>query len=202
MRYSKKSNIKNMNWETLLSVGDSITIGSRSYLGYPEYCGWFLSGETKKKWNVINHAVAGYTNIDLVRSIDKNYQNLKSAKPDIATILIGTNDLKSNTSLKPFKLTYEQLVIKIQLIVGNNNIVVIEIPKLMNDVMLPYNIEMNSLIVEYNKIINSIARENGLKHIELSYSESLFYDGVHLNELGSENIGMQLSNYILKLRRS
>ncbi len=191
-----------MNWETILSVGDSITIGSRSYLGYPEYCGFFLSEETKKKWNVINHAVAGYTIIDLVRNIDKNYHNLKTAKPDIATILIGTNDLKSNTSLRIFKLTYEQLVIKIRLVVGNNNIVLIELPNLMNGVMLPYNIEMNNLIVEYNKIIRSIAQENGLKHIELAYNDSLFYDGVHLNELGSENVGLQLSNYILKSRRN
>lgn len=190
-----------MNWETLLSVGDSITIGSRSYIGYPEYCGWFLSNETKKKWNVINHATAGFTTIDLVRSIDKNYDNLKSTKPDIASILIGTNDLKSNTSLRLFRLTYEQLVTKVRLIVGTNNIVLIEIPKLMNDVMLPYNIEMNNLIVEYNKIIISIAQEKGLKHIELTYNDKLFYDGVHLNEEGSENIGMQLSNFILKQRR-
>lgn len=41
-----------MNWETLLCMGDSITIGSRSYLGYPEYAGHYLSTETNKKWNV------------------------------------------------------------------------------------------------------------------------------------------------------
>lgn len=190
-----------MNWETILSVGDSITIGSRSYLGYPEYCGGFLSEETQKKWNVLNHATAGYTTIDLVRSIDRNYSNLKCAKPDIATILIGTNDLKLSTSLKIFKSTYEQLVTKITLIVGNN-IILIEIPKLMEGVMLPYNIGMNSLISEYNKIIHSIAQENGLRCLELEYENSFFYDGVHLNELGSEKIGMQISNYILKLRRS
>lgn len=190
-----------MNWETLLCVGDSITIGSRSYLGYPEYCGGFLSDETKKKWNVLNHAVAGYTTIDLVRSIDRNYNHLKSAKPDIATVMIGTNDLKSNTSLKLFKLSYELLVVKMRLLIGNANIVLVAIPKLMNDVMLPYNIGMNTLVDQYNVIIREIANENGLRHMELSLDASCFYDGVHLNEEGSEHIGKQLSDFVLALRR-
>jgi lysophospholipase L1-like esterase len=189
-----------MNWETLLSLGDSITIGSRSYLGYPEYCGNFLSNETKKNWNVINHAVAGYTTIDLCRSIDKVYFNLKNAKPDIGTILVGTNDLKSKTSPKIFKISYEQLVTKLRLILGNNNIILIEIPKLINGVMLPYTIGMNELVEEYNKIIFSIAQENGLMYVKLEYKADLFFDGVHLNELGSEVVGKQISNYILKLR--
>jgi len=191
-----------MNWETILSLGDSITIGSRSYLGYPEYCGAFLSKETKKNWNVLNHAVAGYTTIDLVRSIDKQYSQLKSAKPDIATILIGTNDLKANTSLKLFKITYEQLVTKTRLIVGSSNIILIDIPYLMNDVMLPYNIGMNKLVKEYNQIICSIANENNLRRMELQYDDSFFFDGVHLNEYGSEEIARQISHFILTLRRN
>ena len=190
-----------MNWETLLCVGDSITIGSRSYLGYPEYCGGFLSDETKKNWNVLNHAVAGYTTIDLVRSVDRSYNHLKSAKPDIATILIGTNDLKSSTSLKLFKLTYDQLVVKMRLLVGNKNLVLVAIPRLMNDVMLPYNIGMNAMVDQYNSIIREIAQEHGLKYLELKFDATYFYDGVHLNEQGSEQIGLQLSDFILGLRR-
>ncbi len=189
-----------MNWETILSVGDSITIGSRSYLGYPEYCGNFLSLGTNKKWNVINHAVAGYTTIDLLRSVDKNYSNLENCKPDIATILIGTNDLKSNTSSRIFKIAYEQLVTKIRLIVGTNNLILIKLPSLIPGVMLPYSINMNELVTEYNKIIHSIAEENELLSIQLKCEESFFYDGVHLNETGSEDFGKQLSNHILKLR--
>lgn len=150
----------------------------------------------------LNHAVAGFTSIDLVRSIDKEYNNLKIAKPDIATILIGTNDLKSNTSLELFEITYELLVTKSRLIIGNSNILLIKIPKLINGVMLPYNIGMNDLISEYNKIISFIANRNQLNCLELNYEDSYFYDGVHLNELGSNEIGRQLSDYILKLRRN
>ncbi len=191
-----------MNWETILCVGDSITIGSRSYLGYPEYCGEFLSKQTDKSWNVINHAVAGYRTIDLVRSIDKTFADLKSIKPDVATVLIGTNDLKSNISPDIFKIAYEQLVTKIQLIIGNNNILLLEIPQLMNGVMLPYKISMNQTIIEYNKIIHSISTTRGLLCMQIECNEKHFYDGVHLNETGSENVGNQVSDYILKLRKN
>lgn len=191
-----------MNWETILCLGDSITIGSRSYLGYPEYCGDFLSRQTNKSWNVVNHATAGYTTIDLARNIDKSFLNLKSIKPDIVTLLIGTNDLKSNTSLPLFRAAYEQVVIKAQLIVGNNNIVLIEIPRLMDGVMLPYKTSMNPTISAYNSIIKEISDARGLSYMQMHYDESHFYDGVHLNESGSVHFGKQISDNILTLRKN
>ena len=189
-----------MNWETLLSTGDSITIGSRSYLGYPEYCAGFLSERTNKKWNVLNHSIAGFTTIDLARFLDENMANLKSAKPDIATILIGTNDLKGSTSSKIFRLAYELLITKVQLIVGSKNIILIEIPLLRDGVMLPYLIGMNEVVKEYNLIIQEICKTNNFHCLTLDCNDEYFYDGVHLNELGSEAIGRQVSNYILELR--
>ncbi|NQV02922.1 MAG: hypothetical protein HQ542_09770 [Bacteroidia bacterium] len=53
-----------MNWETLISFGDSITIGARSYLGYPEICGDLLENILNKDWHVINHARNGFTTIN------------------------------------------------------------------------------------------------------------------------------------------
>lgn len=191
-----------MNWETLLCLGDSITIGSRSYLGYPEYCGSFLSAETNKDWNVTNHAVSGYTTIDLTRSIDKNFSNLKTIRPDIITILIGTNDLKSNTSPLLFKIAYEQLVVKAQLIMGNNNIILIGIPKLMDGVMLPYKTSMNQTVITYNEIIREISNTKGLIFEQLVCHKNDFYDGVHLNESGSKSFGNQICSSILKLRKN
>jgi lysophospholipase L1-like esterase len=191
-----------MNWETIICVGDSITIGSRSYLGYPEYCGDFLSKHTHKSWNVVNHAVAGFTTIDLARSIDKNFSNLKSIKPDIATVLIGTNDLKSPTSPALFRAAYEQVVTKVQLIIGNTNIILLELPTLMDGVMLPYKTGMNQTIAAYNTIIKDIATKKDLIYAQLEYNETHFYDGVHLNEPGSEHVGKQISDHILTLRKS
>lgn len=191
-----------MNWETLLCLGDSITIGSRSYLAYPEYCGNYLAEQTNKSWNVINHATAGFTTIDLVRSIDKNLAHLKSCKPEIISILIGTNDLKSNTPVSDFKIAYEQLAIKARLLVGNSNVILLEIPKLMDGVMLPYKIGMNEQVVHYNNIIRGIGEEQNLMIGTLDPEPGYFYDGVHLNAKGSNSWGLQLANLIVKLRKS
>jgi lysophospholipase L1-like esterase len=189
-----------MNWETILCLGDSITIGSRSYLGYPEYCGHFLSVKTKKSWNVINHATAGFTTIDLARSIDKNLAHLKTHKPEIITILIGTNDVKINTSPADFKIALEQLIIKAKLIVGNHNIVVIHIPLLMDGVMLPYKIGMNKTVEEYNGIINEVVNKEMIIPTQITMLPHHSYDGVHLNNEGSQHWGEELSKLIIAQR--
>src|SRR6185369_15883500 len=107
-----------MNWETYIAFGDSITIGARTYLGYPEHVGKLLEQTTKKKWNVINHAESGYTAADLLRSIDRNLQNLKGDTSSISTLLIGTNDVKLGTDVNDFEIAYSLLLLKIKLICG------------------------------------------------------------------------------------
>jgi lysophospholipase L1-like esterase len=189
-----------MNWETLLSLGDSITIGSRSYLGYPEYCGHFLKKETNKDWNIINCAIAGFTSIDLARYMDKNWTNLKQTEPSIVSIMIGTNDIKFETSVEDFEIAYSQIVLKANLLVRSKNIILTKIPLLQNGVMLPYTIKMNYLIKNYNEIILEIAREKSLIILEMPESEKLFYDGVHLNSEGSKVWGKNLCDKIIGLR--
>jgi lysophospholipase L1-like esterase len=189
-----------MNWETLLSLGDSITIGSRSYLGYPEYCGHFLKKGTNKDWNIINCAIAGFTTIDLVRHIDKNWINLTHTKPSIISILIGTNDIKSETSVEDFEIAYDQIILKAKLLVKSKNIILNKIPLLQNGVMLPYTIKMNVIIKKYNKVIQEIAEKESLLLIDMPESENLFYDGVHLNSLGSMTWGKNLCNKIIGIR--
>jgi lysophospholipase L1-like esterase len=189
-----------MNWETILCLGDSITIGSRSYLGYPEYCGEILSKLTNKHWNVINHATAGFTVIDLVRSIDKNFAHLKACKPELVSILIGTNDLKTGTSGSDFKIAYTQLIVKSRLLTSTRNIIVSEIPKLMSGVMLPYNIEMNQKVEEFNNVIKEIVLSEQIIIHAPDAQPNHFYDGVHLNDYGSEVWGKMLADKIMQLR--
>lgn len=191
-----------MNWETIMCFGDSITIGSRSMLAYPEYCGYFLSKSTNKKWNVINHAKAGYKTIDLARSINENFFNLKNCNPEIATIMIGTNDLKSNSSIEDFKIAYNQVLIKVRLIVGNSNIILFKIPTLVEGVMLPYKIEMNERMKEFNDYIQSVGDKEGLLVEEFIVNPDDFYDGVHLNATGSRNWGKQIAKLITGMRYS
>ena len=189
-----------MNWETIICLGDSITIGARSMLGYPEYCGNSLSELTNKHWHVINHATSGYKTIDLCRCVTNNFANLKSFKPDVISIMIGTNDLKTKTNYEDFRIAYEQLIIKARLILGNNEILLLKIPQLMEGVMRPYKIQMNNEVGKYNEIIEEISKKEGLSLHSMESTEDDFYDGVHLNDKGSKRWGKMLADYIFQLR--
>ena len=185
-----------------MCLGDSITIGSRSVLGYPEYCGQHLSEKTNKNWNVVNHAVAGFKAIDLARSITANFSNLKESKPEIISVLIGTNDLKSNTTISDFKIALQQVLIKAKLIIGNSNVIVLEIPPLMEGVMLPYKVSMNEQLKNFNQVINELSAKMGYSVKKMISSEEHFFDGVHLNSDGCKYWGAQLSELIIRERFS
>lgn len=187
-----------MNWETLLSFGDSITFGARSYLSYPEICGSILEEKLQKSWHVINHSVSGYTTIDLVRSINPLMQNYKSANPSIITVMIGTNDIKMNISLNEFKIAYKQLIVKLKLLSINNNIVLLKIPLFKQKVSYPYNFAMNSQIDLFNSCIEKLALENNLACFSFSFEDEDHFDGVHLNAIGCATAALQLGNLILK----
>ncbi len=190
--------VKDMNWETLLSFGDSISFGARSYLGYPEICGEFLSNTMEKEWHVINHSTNGFTTADLLRSLNPVMWDYKNSYPSIITVMIGTNDVKNNTSLTDFMMAYKQLIIKLRLMAVNNNIVLLKLPSLSKNVFYPYNFAMNERINECNAVIDNLAKDNKLRVLEFSFKEDDFFDGVHLNAKGSETAAMQLSAFILK----
>lgn len=185
-----------MNWETLMCFGDSITIGARSYCGYPEYAGSILEKEIGNYWNVINHAVSGYTAIDLHRYISTHFSNLISFTPSIVTVLVGTNDIKNGTSAENFKIAYNQILIKAKLLAMKSNVVLISVPHFPQKVMYPYNFEMNKTVINFNEIIDSISVRHNLRVLKFNISEGDLFDGVHFNEQGSRKAGMQLAEFI------
>src|SRR4051812_24990885 len=182
-----------MNWETLLSLGDSITIGARSYGAYPEYAGHLLEKKLGNNWNVINHAVSGYTAMDLARSISNNFLNLKQFAPGIVTILIGTNDVKIKTSEQDFEMSYKQVLLKAMLIAPYGNVVLIKIPSFPKNVAYPYTYAMNERIEIFNGIISEVADKKNLKTIDFQLSNEDLFDGVHFSAKGSQNAGTQLA---------
>lgn len=189
-----------MNWETYIAFGDSITIGARTYLGYPEFAGEILKDGLSKDWNVVNCAVSGFTAIDLARYMDNNYSNLSKHRSSITTILIGTNDAKSGTSQKNFEIALNQILIKSKLLTQNSNVVILLIPELQKGIMYPYNIEMNSKITELNQSIERLAKKHRVKTLSLKVEKDDFFDGIHLNDRGVENIAKQVSGFILSER--
>lgn len=187
-----------MNWETYIAFGDSITIGARTYLGYPELVGNKLSDRLNKQWNVINHSVSGFKAIDLARHIDKHFSSLQEHKSSITSILIGTNDVKEKTTVEDFKIALNQIIIKTKLLTTNKNVILFLIPEFHKGIMYPYSIEMNETISVFNKAINQLAQNHDLRLLELNHTEKDFLDGVHLNRSGIENFSDQISKYILK----
>ena len=187
-----------MNWETYIAFGDSITIGAITYLGYPELVGNKLSVSLSKQWNVINHSVSGYKAIDLSRHIDFYFSTLKDQKTSVSSILIGTNDIKENTSPADFKIALNQVVLKVKLLTENKNVILFTIPEFVKGVMYPYSIWMNETVVLFNSIIKTVALEHAIRVFELKLSEEDFVDGVHLNAKGIENVSIQFSGFILK----
>ncbi len=187
-----------MNWETLLSFGDSITFGARSYLGYPDICGDILGKKLEKHWHVINHSANGFTTMDLIRSIDPMLGNLKNSYPSIITVMIGTNDVKENISLDNFTIAYKQLIVKLRLMSVNNNIILFKLPPFTQKVFYPYNFSMNDQIMEFNVRIGELAKENMLRTYEFEFDEDDFFDGVHLNEKGCRTAAIQLTELILQ----
>lgn len=187
-----------MNWETLLCLGDSITIGARSYAGYPEYTAHYLSLALEKDWNVLNCAVSGYTAIDICRHFDLQLSNLSALKPDFATVLIGTNDVKKGTSEENYRLALRLLLLKCKLLLGNQNFVVLSIPELAAGIKYPYTLRMNTGIGAFNRIIEEETAATGVRNLRLRLEPDDFFDGVHLNEAGCKSVGKQITQIILE----
>lgn len=189
-----------MNWETYIAFGDSITIGARSYLGYPEVAGAILEQSLKKQWNISNFAKSGITTIELARRIDMYYSHLKDHQASISTILIGTNDIKNDIPKEQFEVALNLVITKVKLLTQHAKVLLVHIPKLQKGIMYPYNIEMNAQIAEYNESIARIAIQHNIKDIKLELNEEHFFDGVHLNNSGVQFAGNQIANIILKER--
>jgi lysophospholipase L1-like esterase len=190
-----------MNWETLLCLGDSITIGARSYLGYPEHCGAVLQRTTGRNWNVANHAVSGFTTIDLARSLDERSAAFRALAPGLITLMIGTNDLKGPTAIDDLDIAYTLLVTKVGLIIGNSNVLLLEIPPIQDGVMLPYRGEMAASVGVFNERIRSIGQNNGFRVERFITRPDDFFDGVHPGPVGVERWGGQLAEMIMRMRR-
>lgn len=187
-----------MNWETLLCLGDSITIGARSYLGYPEYTGQLLSEATSATWNIVNYATCGFTAIDLHRSLTSDFWAIQAHRPAAATLLIGTNDLKGPTPLSDFAIAYHQLLLKMRLLLGNGApIFLITIPPLLPLVKYPYRVDMNTQVAQYNNLIAEVGATMGCEVLTVTLQSAHFFDGVHLNTVGAKAFAKQLATRIL-----
>jgi len=189
-----------MNWETILFFGDSLTVGARGYLGFPEYVGDILAKRLSKEWNIINNATNGFRAIDLARSISNNYAGLTAQNPLVSVILIGTNDAKSGTNNDEYRIAVEQIIIKAKLLTLNENVLLLSIPELAAGVAYPYNQEMNNAIYAYNDILVKLASKHKTGLLSIPTKDEHYFDGVHFNREGTIFFAQSIAHKILKDR--
>ena len=110
--------------------------------------------------------------------------------------MAGTNDVKNNVSVEDFSIAYSQLITKARLL--SQNIVLIKIPRFPKGIAYPYTYDMNETVNKYNETLEMLANKNFIRIFKFELREEWLCDGVHLNEVGSKNIGLQLADYVLK----
>lgn len=86
-----------------LALGDSLTIGvgaSSKKKAFPTLLARLLSKATGRLVDLENPAVDGYAAEDLIRS---ELASVESFRPDVATVLVGANDIARGSSLGDYR---------------------------------------------------------------------------------------------------
>ncbi len=145
-------------------IGDSYTIG----YGVNEDERWpnVLTENLRKEGidiNLVsNPSVSGYTTRDVIYF---ELPEVKRAKPDFVTVLIGANDSFSQKEVSLYQKDLAELLDKLEEILPNpKNIVLITIPDYSVSVQaagFPKN-ELVRLISQYNNVIKKEANKRGL----------------------------------------
>lgn len=154
-----------------VALGDSLTAGVGTH-DYRESYPYLVAEKLSPKNNIFlkNRSVSGFTSKDLKNKLLPIA--IKDA-PDMVTLLVGINDIRTNTSKRAFKKNYEHILSSL-IKKTKAKIYIINIPFIGsgNLVLPPYNYLFDFRIKELNKIIDDLALKNNLKCIDL-YSASL-----------------------------
>lgn len=151
-----------------LALGDSFSAGQGA-TSYQESFPYLLAVDLAKEKNtkviLKNFSVPGVRSAQVVSG---QLEQALSAKADIITLLVGTNDLHGGIDKEVFKKNYikilDELVQK-----TSAKIYVIGLPDTGTDglLWLPYNYYFRYQITEYNQIIKALASDYALTYIDL-----------------------------------
>lgn len=150
------------------SLGDSLTAGvgvDKYEESYPYLLAEKFAG-SDKEITLKNFGIPGARTEDLI-----NYQLAQAIaeKPDIITILIGTNDIHGNVGETKFKKNYQYILDKLTK-ETKAKIYTINIPYIGSNTLIlpPYNFYFDHEITKYNKIIQYLAENYNVKYIDLA----------------------------------
>lgn len=86
-----------------LALGDSYTIGtgaSHESRNWPSLVAARIEGATRRRVELVNPAVNGFTTVDLIA---KELGYISDLKPDLVSVLIGVNDLVQGRRLEQYR---------------------------------------------------------------------------------------------------
>ncbi len=164
-----------------VALGDSLTEGVGA-TNQDSVLAVLLAKQLAVSQNVelLNLAHRGDTTEELLRN---QLPRAVELKPDLVTIMIGTNDLHNFVSLEVFEQNIKQTLEELKQIKAR--IVLINIPFLGSpkSLVFPHNIWINLRTQSYNQVLRSVARDANVEYIDLyslthgfdGYSEDLFH---------------------------
>lgn len=171
---------------TYLAIGDSLTagVGASSYqYTYPYLISQSIAEKGIEVENY-NTGIPGATIRDITNPIQKEYY--QRVKPQLITVMIGTNDSLNRIDLNEFNSKYRELIVELKRLTSNIyiiNIPYLGSPKIINQ---PYPPLLDWQIQQYNLQIAQISQELSVPMIDL-YSTTKQQFLVH-SDLYSEDL--------------
>lgn len=150
------------------ALGDSLTAGT-GVDNYEESYPYLVAkelGGSQGKITLADFSFPGYRTDDLTENL---LAKAIAAKPDIITLLIGTNDIHGNYRLATFKNNYqnilEQLTTKTQA-----KIYLISIPYIGSNSLLlsPWNYYFDQRTASFNQTIQALAKKYNVNYIDVA----------------------------------
>ncbi len=185
----------------ILCIGDSLTYGSREDYGrdYAFYLGKILSEKYGQGWVAIAEGLPGETSSELATRVYKTIKKYPECYEVV--FLTGTNDSKDNiiTPAKIYRENIEQILRVAR--ICKKKIYLCTIPDMVGFGCPDYTVRSADRIKEYNKVIESMIKEDGTKLVELrGLGEERYSDGVHLNSSGYEEVARRVAEVIISER--
>eukprot|EP00475_Leptophrys_vorax_P018018 TRINITY_DN2462_c0_g1_i1.p1 TRINITY_DN2462_c0_g1~~TRINITY_DN2462_c0_g1_i1.p1 ORF type:complete len:230 (+),score=61.22 TRINITY_DN2462_c0_g1_i1:34-723(+) len=175
-------------------VGDSITVGIGSSVGYPT----ILQGLLGSDYVVKNYGASGATMMkdgDIPFWNTTQFHTLMASEPSIVVVMLGTNDARAvnwNVYRTEFQASYNQFILRLNALSSRPQLHLVIPPPVYKDgsmgviqsvtnEQLPSLIDTISKDNDLNQVINVFEALGGMKLLHPEYFGS---DGIHPNEAG------------------
>lgn len=174
------------------AVGDSITNFGISGANYPDYLDEMLGEE----YDVLNFGEANYAvqaSSDFPYDTTDSYEESLASNPEIVIFMLGTNDSKSNNwhGEEAFKEEYTGLLEDYLNLESVERVILASPPSVFLTNIVEGAIAPDT-VQSIRDVVEEVAEEYDLEfvdiHEETAGHDEWFFDGIHPNEEGAEQI--------------